>query len=176
MCLFYYMIRSFALHQWIFIIHVESIDNAKVVKSRAWRRKDRCLLWRIEQERCLFPEVKNEIRHDWQASRQKCFLKKEEEIEMTDPWSVHGWESGGLNKERMNEINPMHGNFLSYKIMHCITFHISHQACVFSSSEIGMQSHVPDESFRKTFGEKEDNSNRSELLKDPFQPSQSSTN
>ena len=40
-----------------------------------------------------------------------------------------------------------------------------------SSFEIGMQSLAPDKSFRKTFGEKEDNSNRLE-----FQPSQNSTN
>ena len=43
---------------------------------------------------------------------------------------------------------------------------ILHQAYVFFSSEIGMQSLAPDKSFRKTFGEKEDNSNRSEFQKD----------
>ena len=48
--------------------------------------------------------------------------EKREEIEMTDPWSVHGWESGELNKERINEMNLMHGHFFSCKIMHCITF------------------------------------------------------
>ena len=63
----------------------------------------------------LFPEVKNEIWHDWQASRQTCFLKKEEEIETTDPWN------GMLNKERINEMNSMHGHFLSCTIMHSIT-------------------------------------------------------
>ena len=54
---------------------------------------------------------------------------------------------------------------------------ILHQACVFfCSSEIRMLSLAPDKSFRKTFGEKEDNSNRSEILKVSFQPSQNSTN
>ena len=48
---------------------------------------------------------------------------------------------------------------------------ILHRAYVFFSSETGMQSRAPDKNFRKTFGEKEDNSNRSE-----FQPSQNSTN
>ena len=47
---------------------------------------------------------------------------------------------------------------------------ILHQAYIFSF-ETGRQSLAPDKSFRKTFGEKEDNSNRSE-----FQPSQNSTN
>ena len=52
--------------------------------------------------------------------------------------------------------------------------HILHQACVFFSSETGMQSLALDKSFRKTFGEKEDNLNRSELLKNFSQPSQNS--
>ena len=54
--------------------------------------------------------------------------------------------------------------------------HILHQAYVFFSSETGMQSLAPDKSFRKIFGEKEDNSNRSELLKDFSQLSQNSAN
>ena len=53
---------------------------------------------------------------------------------------------------------------------------IVHQAYVFFSSETGISSLAPDKSFRKTFGEKEDNSNRSELLKDFSQPSQNSAN
>ena len=48
--------------------------------------------------------------------------EKMEETEMTYSWSVHGWESGRPNKERINEMNLMHGYFLSCKIMHCITF------------------------------------------------------
>ena len=44
----------------------------------------------------------------------------------------------------------------------------------FCSSETRMLSLAPDKSFRKTFGEKEDNSDRSEFLRDFFQPSQNS--
>ena len=80
------------------------------------------------------------------------------------------------NKERINEMNLMHGHFLSYKIMHYITFAYCIKYVSFCSSEIGMLSLAPDKSFRKTFREKEDNSDRSELLKDSFQPSQNSTN
>ena len=118
------MIRSFALHQWFFIIHVEFIDNAKVVKSRAWRWRVQCLLLKRSNEKDVcFPRVKQ-----WDTARlasikiETLSKKKKKEIEMTDPWSVHGWESGGLNKEMMNEMNLMHGHFLSCKIMHCITF------------------------------------------------------
>ena len=53
---------------------------------------------------------------------------------------------------------------------------IVHQAYVFFSSETGTQSLALDKSFRKTFEGKEDNSDRSDLLKDSFQPSQNSTN
>ena len=53
---------------------------------------------------------------------------------------------------------------------------VLHQAYVLFSSETGMQSLAPDKIFRKTFGEKEDNSNRSELLKDLSQLSQNSAN
>ena len=38
-----------------------------------------------------------------------------------------------------------------------------------------MQGFAPDKSLRKTFGEKEGNSDRSGLLRDFFQPSQNST-
>ena len=84
-------------------------------------------------------------------------------------------KSGRPNKERINEMNLMHGHFPSCKIMHCITFAycIEH---VFFSSGAGMRSLAPDKSFKKTFGEKEDNSNRLELLKDLSQLSQNSTN
>ena len=70
----------------------------------------------------------------------------------------------------------MHGHSLSCKIMHYITFTYCIKHVSSCSSEIGMLSLAPDKSFRKTFGEKEDNSDRSELLKDSFQPFQSSTN
>ena len=53
---------------------------------------------------------------------------------------------------------------------------ILHRAYVFFSSETGMQSRAPDKSFKKTFEEKEDNSDRSELLKDFSQSSQNSAN
>ena len=80
------------------------------------------------------------------------------------------WESGRPNKERTTEMNLMHGpSFVQNHALHNIC--ILHQAYVFFSSKTGMQSLTPDKSFRKTFGEKEDNSNRSE-----FQPSQNSTN
>ena len=67
-------------------------------------------------------KVKNETWHDWQTSRQKCFLKKEEEIEMTNPRSDVFQKMAVFNKERINEMNSVHEHFLSCKIMHCITF------------------------------------------------------
>ena len=53
---------------------------------------------------------------------------------------------------------------------------ILHQAYVLFSSETGMSSLAPDKSFRKTFEEKEDISNRSEFRKDLSQLLQNSTN
>ena len=73
-------------------------------------------------------------------------------------------------------MDSMHGHFLSCKIMHYITFAYCIKYGSFCSSETGMLNLAPDKSFGKTFGEKRDNSDRSELLKDSFQPSQSSTN
>ena len=51
-----------------------------------------------------------------------------------------------------------------------------HQAYVFFSSKTGMQNHVPDKNFRKTFEDKEDNSNRLEFQEDLSQVFQNSTN
>ena len=68
-------------------------------------------------------------------------------------------------------MNLMHGRF-SFVQNHALhNIRILHQAYVFFASETGMPSLTPDKSFRKTFGEKEDNLNRSK-----FQPSQNATN
>ena len=73
-------------------------------------------------------------------------------------------------------MNSMHGHFLSCKIMHYKTFAYCIKHVSSCSSETGMLSLAPDKSFRKTFREKRDNSDRSEFLKESFQPSQNSTN
>ena len=57
-----------------------------------------------------------------------------------------------------------------------ITFTYCIKYMSFCSSETGMLSLAPDKSFRKTFGEKEDNSKKSELLKYSSQLSQNSVN
>ena len=67
-------------------------------------------------------------------------LSKEKGRDWND-WPVKcAWESGGLNKERINEMNPIHGHFFSCKIMHCITFayYIKHM----SSSHLKQESKV----------------------------------
>ena len=71
-------------------------------------------------------------------------------------------------------LNAWTFSFVQNHALHNIR--ILHQAYVFFSSETGMQSLAPDKSFRKTFGEKKDNSNRSEFQKDLSQLSQNSTN
>ena len=71
-------------------------------------------------------------------------------------------------EDKRNESNAWTFSFVQNHALHNI--YILHQAYVFFSSETGI-SLAPEKSFRKTFGEKEDNSNRLE-----FQPSQNSTN
>ena len=72
--------------------------------------------------------------------------------------------------KKWNEFNAWTFSFMQNHALHNIR--ILHQVCVLCSSGTGMLSLAPDKSFRKTFGEKEDDSNRSKLLKDFFQPSQ----
>ena len=100
-------------------------------------------------------------------SRQRCFLRKKEETEMADR------EVACLIKKR-NEFNAWTFSFMRNHALHNIR--ILHQAYVFFSSETGMLGLTPDKSFRKTFGKKEDNSKRSELLKYSSQLSQNSVN
>ena len=54
-----------------------------------------------------------------------------------------------------------HFSFVQNHALHNIR--ILHQAYVFFLSETGMQNPIPDKSFKKTFGEKEDNSNKSKF-------------
>ena len=76
--------------------------------------------------------------------------------------------------KKWNEFNAWTFSFMQNHALHNIR--ILHEVCVFCSFETGMLGLAPDKSFRKTFGEKEDNSKRSELLKYSSQLSQNSVN
>ena len=109
-------------------------------------------------------------RRQWDTPRLASVKTKMPSKEKGRDWN--GWPVSGMLKK--NEMNLMHGHFLSCKIMHYITFAYCIKHVSFCSSKTGMLSLALDKSFRKTFKEKEDNSKRSEFLKDSSQLSQNS--
>ena len=115
MCLFYYMIRLFALHWWFFIIYAKFIDNTRVVKSKAQRWKTMCFLRKdLNKEWFLFPRMENKIRCDEWASRRKYLLR----------WRKRRLHQQG-RKVCMGEklVNSVKGKTIKVNLMHRYFIH-----------------------------------------------------
>ena len=78
---------------------MEFIDNTRVVKSRAQRRKALCFILKGSNKNVSFPRTKSKIRCERQVSRQKISPKAEEkEIAPIGLQSIHGREGGKFEK------------------------------------------------------------------------------
>ena len=80
-----------------------------------------------------------------------------------------GEKLANLIKEKTIRVNLMNKHFIHAKVIHRIAFtHCTRYMFSYLKQECRVKKGLAsDESFRKTFGEKEDNSNRSKFSKNP---------
>ena len=114
----------------------------------------------------LCPKNEKQDTMRWASIETEISSKVEEkETAPIGSQSVYGREVGKFNKRKDHKSKSNAQTFHSCKSHTSHSIHTLHQIYVFLS-ETGMQNEkglVPDKSFRKTFGEKEDNSNKSKF-------------
>ena len=104
----------------------------------------------------------------WTSIEAKTSSKEEEkETAPTCPQSVQRREVGKFNKRKDHKSESNAQTFYSYKVIHHIAFtHCIRYMFFYLKQEYRVKKgFVPDKNFKKTFGEKEGNSNKLKFSK-----------